>query len=56
MQSVSPEPPAQWTEVYDESGEDVRAPLQELLHPGLPAPRVSPCPTLPSRGRRAVLG
>lgn len=35
-------PSAQRTKVHDQSGEGVRAPLQELLHPGLPAPRVSP--------------
>lgn len=37
-------PSAQWTEVHDESGEAVRASLQELLRPCFPAPWVSPSP------------
>lgn len=50
-------PPAQWTEVSDQSGEAVWAPHQELLHPGLPAPRVSTRPLgTPQRHRQRTAG
>lgn len=51
-----PVSPAQWT-VSDQSGEAVWAPHQELLHPGLPAPRVSTRPRrTPQRHRQRTAG
>ena len=56
LHGLSP-PPAQWTEVSDQSGEAVWAPHQELLHPGLPAPRVSMRPLgTPQRHRQRTAG
>lgn len=52
--AVSPSSLPQGTEVHDLRGEAVRAPHQELLRSGRPAPPVSPHPSPPSRAQRGL--